>query len=419
MNYEEFKNEFVEALQERLYERGNEVSISVNIVEKMNETYEAITVTPEGSNIGMNMNFGVFAEAYENGVGFDEIVEQVTHKVEDHLSNMPTFDVQSLIDYEQMKDKISMEVVAADRNADLLAKVPHQEMEDMAVVYRFVVESDTTGRATILVTNELLDKMGITPEQLHADALENAPEFRPAVIKSMSEVMVDMMGPDAAERFGIDEFPQDEMMYVATVPDKISGAGVIAYQEFMDQAAERLGGECLGLRWEDLDFENRMISVNHNLTDRPDDNGKCGKHIQTPKTAAGNRVIPMIEEVFQAFLTEYEIQSCLGFCEEEIDGYSGFVFSTSRHTVYSAAAVNNAIHRAVSAYNKRETTRAMKEDREALLLPDFSAHNLRHTFCTRFCENETNLKVIQDIMGHADISTTMDIYAEATEEKVN
>jgi len=44
-------------------------------------------------------------------------------------------------------------------------------------------------------------------------------------------------------------------------------------------------------------------------------------------------------------------------------------------------------------------------------------HILRHTFCTRFCENETNLKVIQEIMGHADISTTMDVYAEATQEK--
>lgn len=85
--------------------------------------------------------------------------------------------------------------------------------------------------------------------------------------------------------------------------------------------------------------------------------------------------------------------------------------------VYSAAAVNNAIHRAVSAYDRKEKARSMKEDREELLLPHFSAHNLRHTFCTRFCENETNLKVIQDIMGHADISTTMDIYAEATEEK--
>ena len=243
MNNEEFKNEFVDALKERLYERGNEVNVSINIVEKMNQSYEAITVTPEGSSVGVNMNLEVFAEAYESGVPFDEIVEQVTHKVEDHIANMPSFDVQVLTDYEQMKDKLSMEVVATDRNADLLAKVPHQEMEDMAVVYRFVMESDESGRASILVTNELLDKMGVTPEQLHVDALENAPELRPAVIKGMSEVMMDMMGEDAHEMFGIDEFPQDEMMYVATVPDKISGAGVIAYQEFMEQAAERLGGD--------------------------------------------------------------------------------------------------------------------------------------------------------------------------------
>lgn len=44
-------------------------------------------------------------------------------------------------------------------------------------------------------------------------------------------------------------------------------------------------------------------------------------------------------------------------------------------------------------------------------------HSLRHTFCTRLCERETNLKIIQSIMGHKDIQTTMDIYAEATEEK--
>ena len=42
---------------------------------------------------------------------------------------------------------------------------------------------------------------------------------------------------------------------------------------------------------------------------------------------------------------------------------------------------------------------------------------MRNTFCTRFCENETNLKVIQSIMGHSDITTTMDIYADATPEK--
>jgi site-specific recombinase XerD len=42
---------------------------------------------------------------------------------------------------------------------------------------------------------------------------------------------------------------------------------------------------------------------------------------------------------------------------------------------------------------------------------------MRHTFCARLCERDTNLKVIQSVMGHADISTTMNIYAEVTDSK--
>ena len=68
-------------------------------------------------------------------------------------------------------------------------------------------------------------------------------------------------------------------------------------------------------------------------------------------------------------------------------------------------------------WDDEDATLELEKKRDPILLPHFSAHNLRHTFCTRFCENESNLKVIQSVMGHSDISTTMDIYAEATEEK--
>ena len=176
-------------------------------------------------------------------------------------------------------------------------------------------------------------------------------------------------------------------------------------------------GECLGLRWDDLDFENRIISVNHTFVYRPDEKGKSAKHISTPKTISGRRTIPMIDEVFNAFLDEYELQKCVGFSSEEIDGYSNFVFVTATGSIYLPSAVNRAIERARVAYNKEEVNKAEKEDREPFIIPHFSAHNLRHTFCTRFCENESNLKIIQSIMGHTDISTTMDIYAEATQEK--
>lgn len=83
----------------------------------------------------------------------------------------------------------------------------------------------------------------------------------------------------------------------------------------------------------------------------------------------------------------------------------------------SIFAVNRTIKRIIADYNAGEEVGAKKQHREAVLLPDFSAHHLRHTFCTRLCEKETNLKVIQSVMGHKDIQTTMDIYAEATEEK--
>ena len=177
-------------------------------------------------------------------------------------------------------------------------------------------------------------------------------------------------------------------------------------------------GECLGLRWEDIDLDKRLISVNHNLVDYQDrDIRKQVRKIQTTKTRAGVRMIPMIDEVYEAFITEFELQSAIGFCEEEIDGYSGFIFTTTDQKLMSRSAVNNVIHRIVRIHNEEEEKKAKAEGREPILIPQFSAHQLRHTFCTRFCENETNLKVIQSIMGHSDITTTMDIYADATPEK--
>lgn len=177
-------------------------------------------------------------------------------------------------------------------------------------------------------------------------------------------------------------------------------------------------GECLGLRWEDIDLDKRLISVNHNLVDYQDrDIKKQVRKIQTTKTRAGVRMIPMIDEVYEAFITEFELQSAIGFCEEEIDGYSGFIFTTTDQKLMSRSAVNNALHRIVRIHNEEEEKKAKAEGREPILIPQLSAHHLRHTFCTRFCENETNLKVIQSIMGHSDITTTMDIYADATPEK--
>ena len=177
-------------------------------------------------------------------------------------------------------------------------------------------------------------------------------------------------------------------------------------------------GEALGLRWQDLDYDKRTISINHSLSyyQKPESN-KSVLRISKPKTEAGIRTIPMLDIVKDAFEMLYEEQLENGFNETEIDGMSGFIFCNRFGTVPNPQTVNHTIKRIANSYNADEVVRAKKERRNPIILPNFSCHHLRHTFCTRLCENETNLKVIQSIMGHRNIETTMDIYAEATEEK--
>ncbi len=180
-------------------------------------------------------------------------------------------------------------------------------------------------------------------------------------------------------------------------------------------------GEVIGLRWEDVSFDKRMISINHSLVYYYDKESK--EHpgwtfsISSPKTEAGIRNIPMMDIVYEALQQELADQKENGFNETVIDGMKGFIFMNRFGNVHNPQTVNRAIQRICKAYNIEEMANASQQHREPVLLPHFSCHHLRHTFCSRFCENETNLKVIQSIMGHSDIKTTMDIYAEVADTK--
>ena len=176
-------------------------------------------------------------------------------------------------------------------------------------------------------------------------------------------------------------------------------------------------GEMLGLRWKDIMWDSNIISINHNLIYRVQENGKMEYHITTTKTRNSNREIPMFESVRNALKQERKVQSKEGFCTTEIDGYSGFIWKNKNGDVLNPSCVNRVLTRICKSYNETEKEQAEKEHRKPDLLPRFSSHHLRHTFCVRLCEEETDLKLIQEIMGHADISTTMDVYNESNIER--
>lgn len=176
-------------------------------------------------------------------------------------------------------------------------------------------------------------------------------------------------------------------------------------------------GEITGLRWRDIDLEKGTISVNHTLVyyNHRDEKG-CYFSINTPKTKAGTRIIPMTEEVKKAFLMEKEYQKEAGIENVgRVEGYDDFIFVNQYGNVQHQGTLNKALQRIMRDCNGEVLDNAL-EGETPVLLPHFSCHILRHTFATRLCESGINLKFVQSILGHVDITTTMNIYVSVTAE---
>ncbi|WP_125154082.1 site-specific integrase [Clostridium rectalis] len=176
-------------------------------------------------------------------------------------------------------------------------------------------------------------------------------------------------------------------------------------------------GEITGLRWCDIDWEEETISINHTLVyySRGKDDG-CAFAVNTPKTKAGERMVPMLPKVKEAFLLEKQNQEELrNKCTAVVDGYTDFIFINRFGGVQHQGTLNKALRRIIRDCNY-DILDNKQGDKEVTFLPKFSNHSLRHTFTTRMCEAGINIKAMQDILGHADAETTMNIYAEATKD---
>lgn len=174
-------------------------------------------------------------------------------------------------------------------------------------------------------------------------------------------------------------------------------------------------GEATGLRWCDIDLDEGLIDVNHTLVYYSHGPQKgCSFNVNTPKTKAGERVVPMLGFVKEAFLEERENQKETGIsCKASVDGYTDFIFVNRYGDTQHLGTLNKAIRRIIRDCNDAQFERSENPE---VLLPHFSCHTLRHTFTTRMCEAGVNIKVIQDALGHADVSTTLGIYADVTKD---
>lgn len=164
--------------------------------------------------------------------------------------------------------------------------------------------------------------------------------------------------------------------------------------------------EFVGLTKSDIDFKNIKINVDHQLQRY---NG-IGYKIVEPKTESGVRQIPMTEEVAECFkrIIQNRVKSKT---EPMIDGQVGFIFLDKDGRLMVAMHWEKYFQHICEKYNSIYKVQ----------MPKVTPHVCRHTFCSRMAAARMNPKTLQYIMGHSDISVTLNVYThlgfdEASEE---
>ena len=172
------------------------------------------------------------------------------------------------------------------------------------------------------------------------------------------------------------------------------------YCQYLDEIVVLMGtgmriSEFCGLTMKDLDFENRRINVDHQLVwDK-----HCKRYIEKTKTDAGCRYIPMDDNVMRSLLN---ILANRPKPKKEwmVDGYTGFILLDKNGNPKVALHLEHVVTRIWEKYNEEHV----------VPLPKITPHVFRHTFCTNMANAGMDLKSLQYLMGHSDVSVTLNVY---------
>ncbi|MCD7809384.1 MAG: site-specific integrase, partial [Erysipelotrichaceae bacterium] len=179
-------------------------------------------------------------------------------------------------------------------------------------------------------------------------------------------------------------------------------------------------GETTGLRWCDIDFDKKEISVNHTLVRYYNMNNprRYTYAINKPKTKSSYRKVPMVSVVYDSLKQLKQFQEDIHLtCKQTIDGYYDFIFINQFGTVQEKGGLNKVLNRIVKECNLKQIENMGNDGiKDVVMLPHISCHILRHTCATRLFESGASTRFVMDILGHADIKTTMNIYVDVTDE---
>ena len=247
MRYEDFRTEVKENILSYLGDTIENPTVSILPKQKNNgELIYGLSIRSETASeiITPVLYLDRYYQRFEEGETMESVMKQLAHDYAEVYKSHDIDDtrVNDFLDYDYAKDHVLPRLVNYEMNEDRLKTMPHTKYLDLAVTYHITIHADSDGIQSIPITNDLLDKFGITTDDLHEQSMTNLSKSEP-VIQSMQEIMQKMFCDDpelGALALGEDIDPP---MLVISNNTNVYGAAEILNDSVTEALTERLGGD--------------------------------------------------------------------------------------------------------------------------------------------------------------------------------
>ena len=244
MEYNEFKNIVELTFKNYLPEPYCNMKCVIHKVDKVNRTVDAFNFFPDknGMNVTPTMYINDMYEHYKVTGDLNEVFESAAAKLVEAVKDANK--IASCIDYSKANEKIVFQLINTEQNKEMLKDVPHREFQDLSIIYKWVVNREKDGVASILIRNDLAERLGFSEMELYKIALENTKEIFPPTIKPMTEVIMEIFmkngAPDGMFGMTFGDIPPNEQMYVISNDVGINGAISMLYTDGLDELAKQV-----------------------------------------------------------------------------------------------------------------------------------------------------------------------------------
>lgn len=237
MNYQEFRDEVKKNIGMYLNTSGMEnAKVEIETFQKVNKKLEGLKLVTENSKVCTTYYMDNLYKDYLSNGNFNLTMVELIEKLKFSEMERPDFD----LDFNKIKDKVILELVNSENNKGLLEKIPHRNIADLSVIYRWIIDANNDGITSAIVTNQVAEEINLSENDLFKSASENLKKTSPATIKSLEEVVMGIMNDQPEKNDQGIEIDDPDSIYVISNTRKQYGAAAILDTELMSNIAEQM-----------------------------------------------------------------------------------------------------------------------------------------------------------------------------------